>query len=57
MRFVKPYRWEILLTIFIGILKFAIPLFIPILIKIVIDDIIGAPDLTDSEKLRSSFIG
>ena len=51
MRFVKPYRWEILLTIFIGILKFAIPLFIPILIKIVIDDIIGAPDLTDSEKI------
>ncbi|MFC7687450.1 ABC transporter ATP-binding protein [Ureibacillus sp. GCM10028918] len=52
MRFVKPYRWEILLTIAIGILKFAIPLFIPILIKIVIDNIIGAPDLTDSEKIR-----
>ncbi len=51
MRFVKPYRWEILLTIVIGILKFAIPLFIPILIKIVIDDIIGAPGLTDSEKI------
>jgi len=51
MRFVKPYRWEILLTIVIGIIKFAIPLFIPLLIKIVIDDIIGANDLTDSEKI------
>ncbi|QCR33754.1 ABC transporter ATP-binding protein [Lysinibacillus sp. SGAir0095] len=51
MRFVKPYRWEILLTIVIGIIKFAIPLFIPILIKIVIDNIINAPDLTDSQKI------
>lgn len=51
MRFVKPYRWEIFLTIIIGILKFAIPLFIPILMKIVIDNIIGAPDLTDQEKI------
>lgn len=51
MRFVRPYRWEILLTIVIGIIKFAIPLFIPILIKIVIDNIIGAPGLTDSEKI------
>lgn len=55
MRFVKPYRWEILLTIAIGILKFAIPLFIPILIKIVIDNIIGAPDLTNSEKITQLF--
>ncbi|KGR77807.1 ABC transporter ATP-binding protein [Ureibacillus sinduriensis] len=55
MRFVKPYRWEILLTIAIGILKFAIPLFIPILIKIVIDNIIGAPNLTNSEKITQLF--
>ena len=53
MRFVKPYKWEIIITIIIGILKFAIPLFIPILIKIVIDNIIGAPDLTDAEKMRA----
>ncbi|RNC99119.1 ABC transporter ATP-binding protein [Lysinibacillus halotolerans] len=52
MKFVKPYRWEILLTIIIGILKFAIPLFIPILIKIVIDNIINAPDLTNGEKIE-----
>ena len=52
MRFVKPYKWEITLTIIIGILKFAIPLFIPILIKIVIDNIIGNPILTSAEKLE-----
>jgi len=55
MRFVKPYRWEILLTISIGILKFAIPLFIPILIKIVIDNIIDAPGLSNSEKITQLF--
>ncbi|XHU90118.1 ATP-binding cassette domain-containing protein [Lysinibacillus fusiformis] len=52
MRFVKPYSWEIVLTIVIGIVKFAIPLFIPLLIKIVLDDIIAADDLTDGEKTK-----
>ena len=55
MRFVKPYTWEIILTVLIGIVKFAIPLFIPLLIKIVLDDIIGAPDLTDTEKTKQLF--
>ncbi|TWT13434.1 ABC transporter ATP-binding protein [Planomicrobium sp. CPCC 101079] len=56
MKFVKPYNWQILLTILIGILKFAIPLFIPLLIKIVIDDIIGAEALSNDEKLRQLYI-
>ncbi|KGR73602.1 multidrug ABC transporter ATP-binding protein [Ureibacillus manganicus DSM 26584] len=51
MRFVKPYRWEIFVTIIIGILKFAIPLFIPFLTKIVIDDIILKETLTSAEKI------
>ncbi len=55
MRFVKPYTWEIILTIIIGIVKFAIPLFIPLLIKIVLDDIIAADDLTDVEKTKELF--
>ncbi|WP_392455946.1 ABC transporter ATP-binding protein [Chryseomicrobium aureum] len=54
MQFVKPYNWQIAITIFIGIIKFAIPLFIPILIKIVIDDIIGG-NMSDAEKLRLLF--
>ena len=46
LKFVKPYNWKIILTILIGIVKFAIPLFIPLLMKIVIDDIIGSEVLT-----------
>lgn len=52
MRFVKPYYWEIILTLIIGVIKFAIPLFIPFLTKIVIDDIILNPALTDSDKIE-----
>ncbi|MHA6260288.1 ABC transporter ATP-binding protein [Sporosarcina sp. CAU 1771] len=55
LRFVKPYNWQILFTLFIGIIKFAIPLFIPILIKVVIDDIIGSPVLTNEEMTRQLF--
>lgn len=55
MQFVKPYTWQIVLTIIIGIFKFAIPLFIPLLIKIVIDDIIGADGLSSSEKLEQLY--
>lgn len=55
LKFVKPYNWQILLTIFIGIVKFAIPLFIPILMKIVIDDIIGSPTLTSEEMTKQLF--
>jgi ABC-type multidrug transport system fused ATPase/permease subunit len=55
MRFVKPYYWEIILTLIIGIVKFAIPLFIPFLTKIVIDDIILNPDLSDPEKMQHLF--
>lgn len=54
MQFVKPYNWQIIVTILIGVVKFAIPLFIPILIKIVIDDIIGG-DMSEAEKLRLLF--
>lgn len=55
LKFVKPYNWLIILTIAIGVIKFAIPLFIPLLIKIVIDDIIGSPDLTSEEMTRQLF--
>ena len=56
MQFVKPYYWQIALTIIIGIFKFAIPLFIPLLIKIVIDDIIGAEALSNDEKLTQLYL-
>lgn len=50
MSFVRPYGWMIALTLIIGIVKFAIPLFIPYLIKIVIDDIIGSDVLSAADK-------
>lgn len=56
MHFVKPYYGQIALTIVIGIFKFAIPLFIPLLIKIVIDDIIGAEALSSQEKLEQLYL-
>lgn len=43
MVFVRPYAKQILITIFIGILKFAIPLLIPLIIKYIIDDLLPGP--------------
>lgn len=48
--FVRPYWGKIIATVIIGILKFAIPLLIPLITKFVIDDIIGADGLTSTEK-------
>jgi ATP-binding cassette, subfamily B, putative efflux pump len=50
LQFVKPYKLQIIGTIIIGVLKFSIPLMIPLLIKYVIDDVVGSTDLTKSEK-------
>ncbi|MBM7650262.1 subfamily B ATP-binding cassette protein MsbA [Bacillus ectoiniformans] len=50
MRFVKPYKWQILGTLLIGIIKFGIPLLIPVLIKYVIDDVVGSNILSAAEK-------
>lgn len=50
LKFVKPYKKEIAITIVIGILKFGIPLLIPLLLKYILDDIIAA-DLSSAEKI------
>ncbi|MBU8908857.1 ABC transporter ATP-binding protein [Desertibacillus haloalkaliphilus] len=55
MQFVKPYWKVILATLVIGVFKFGIPLMTPLIVMYVIDDIIAAPDLTDSEKLSSLY--
>src|SRR5690625_11319 len=49
MKFVKPYSWQIVWTILIGILKFAIPLLIPLILKYVIDNIIEG-DMSQAAK-------
>ncbi|WP_421383942.1 ABC transporter ATP-binding protein [Bacillus salacetis] len=50
MQFVRPYKLQIIGTLLIGIIKFAIPLLIPILIQYVIDDIVGSDTLSSGEK-------
>jgi len=50
LKFVKPYRLQIIGTIIIGVLKFAIPLLIPLLIKFVLDDVIANDTLSKTEK-------
>jgi ABC-type multidrug transport system fused ATPase/permease subunit len=50
LKFVKPYRLQIIGTIIIGIIKFAIPLIIPLLIKYVVDDIVGNEGLSSADK-------
>jgi ABC-type multidrug transport system fused ATPase/permease subunit len=53
--FVRPYRWKIVITILIGIVKFSIPLLIPLLLQYVIDDIINGENLTVDEKKTQLF--
>ncbi|WP_413302545.1 ABC transporter ATP-binding protein [Bacillus sp. 1P10SD] len=56
LQFVKPYRLQIIGTIFIGVIKFSIPLIIPMLIKYVVDDIVGNHGLTHDEKVHKLML-
>jgi ATP-binding cassette, subfamily B, putative efflux pump len=56
LEFVKPYRLQIIGTIIIGVVKFAIPLIIPMLIKYVVDDIIGNGGLNNGEKIEKLLL-
>lgn len=50
LKFVKPYRYRIIATIIVGIIKFGIPMLIPLLIKYAIDGVINNHSLSNSEK-------
>ncbi len=50
LKFVKPYRYRIIATIIVGIVKFGIPMLIPLLIKYAIDGVINNHSLTNQEK-------
>ncbi|MEH6955929.1 ABC transporter ATP-binding protein [Neobacillus drentensis] len=52
LQFVKPYRLQVIGTIIIGVIKFSIPLMIPMLIKYVVDDIVGSHSLARDEKIN-----
>jgi ABC-type multidrug transport system fused ATPase/permease subunit len=41
-RFVKPYRWLVAITLLIGMVKFAIPLAVPLFLQYAVDDILLA---------------
>ncbi len=55
LRFVKPYKFLLFLTIIIGIIKFTIPLFLPWLLQIVLDDILLNDNLSKDEKTSQLF--
>lgn len=55
MRYVGPYKWLLTVTMVIGIAKFAIPLFIPWIIQIILDEILLEPTLTADEKTSQLF--
>ncbi|MCY8851580.1 ABC transporter ATP-binding protein [Bacillus inaquosorum] len=54
MQFVKPYKKQIFVTVLIGIVKFSIPLALPLLLKYVVDDIIQGGG-TANDKTMSLF--
>lgn len=56
LKWVKPYKWPIIGTIIIGVIKFAIPLLMPLIMKYVVDDIIGNDIMTTAEKNEQLLI-
>lgn len=52
LRFIGPYRKQIAITVGVGVLKFGIPLLLPLMLKYVVDDIL-LTDLPNQEKLRN----
>jgi ABC-type multidrug transport system fused ATPase/permease subunit len=55
MVFVKPYKGLVLLTIFIGMIKFTIPLTFPLIMKYIVDDLLLST-LSAAEKTERLFI-
>ncbi len=49
-RFVKPYRWLVAITLLIGMVKFAIPLAVPLFLQYAVDDILLA-NLSKDDKV------
>ncbi|RED66258.1 ABC transporter ATP-binding protein [Cohnella lupini] len=49
-RFVKPYRWLVAFTLLIGMVKFAIPLAVPLFLQYAVDDILLA-ELSKDDKI------
>jgi ATP-binding cassette, subfamily B, putative efflux pump len=55
LKFVQPYKWKIVITIIIGIIKFTIPLLMPLLLAYVVDEIING-NLTQGQKIEQLLL-
>ncbi|MBE9913141.1 ABC transporter ATP-binding protein [Paenibacillus donghaensis] len=55
-QFVKPYAKWIVLTLIIGMVKFGIPLTLPMILKYVVDDLLLNPAMTVSEQVSRLFL-
>ncbi|WP_342561326.1 ABC transporter ATP-binding protein [Paenibacillus sp. FSL R7-0345] len=53
--FVRPYTKWIVLTLFIGMIKFSIPLTLPMILKYVVDDLLTPSALTAAERISKLF--
>lgn len=49
--FVRPYMKWIVLTLIIGMVKFSIPLTLPMILKYVVDELLGNPALPAAERI------
>jgi subfamily B ATP-binding cassette protein MsbA len=56
MKFVKPYRWQIVGTILIGLMKFGLPLLIPLLLKYIVDDILLTDGRSATDKTNELLL-
>ena len=56
MNFVRPYRGLIILTLLIGMVKFAIPLMLPLIIKYVVDHLLLSDAMTTAEKMNQLYV-
>ncbi len=56
MQFVMPYKWRIIVTILVGVVKFTIPLVFPLLMKYLVDDVLSNGQLSQDEKLQKLYI-
>lgn len=50
LKFVRPYSWQVIGTVIIGLFKFGLPLLIPLLLKYVTDDILLAEGISTEDK-------
>ncbi|SDW79645.1 ATP-binding cassette, subfamily B, MsbA [Marininema mesophilum] len=49
--FIRPYKKEIIITMIVGVLKFGIPLLLPLILKFVVDDVLLSHQAAE-EKLK-----